>query len=128
MVACKDENALQPLDAETRSKVREALTRSRGILTPREERILRMRFGIGMNAEHTVDEVAQQFAITAEEVRKIEARAAQKLKDPSWAHARKAVRTEDIPGHGHADIMMKALADETVARTGTKASPTDAEK
>ena len=67
----------------TRSNLRELTTRVLGSLTPREERVLRMRFGIGMNTDHTLEEVGQQFSVTRERIRQIEAKALRKLKHPS---------------------------------------------
>ena len=79
----KDETALQPLDAAVNSNLRETTTRVLASLTPREERVLRMRFGIGMNTDHTLEEVGQQFAVTRERIRQIEAKALRKLKHVS---------------------------------------------
>ncbi len=79
----EDKNAVQPLDAATLSNLREATTRVLATLTPREERVLRMRFGIGMNTDHTLEEVGQQFSVTRERIRQIEAKALRKLKHPS---------------------------------------------
>ncbi|MCG8494095.1 MAG: RNA polymerase sigma factor RpoD, partial [Sneathiellales bacterium] len=77
-----DENAVQPLDAAIQSNLRETTTRVLASLTPREERVLRMRFGIGMNTDHTLEEVGQQFSVTRERIRQIEAKALRKLKHP----------------------------------------------
>ena len=79
----EDKNAVQPLEAATLSNLREATTRVLASLTPREERVLRMRFGIGMNTDHTLEEVGQQFSVTRERIRQIEAKALRKLKHPS---------------------------------------------
>jgi RNA polymerase primary sigma factor len=79
----EDKNALQPLDAAIQSNLREITTRVLASLTPREERVLRMRFGIGMNTDHTLEEVGQQFSVTRERIRQIEAKALRKLKHPS---------------------------------------------
>ncbi len=79
----EDKNAVQPLEAATLSNLREATTRVLATLTPREERVLRMRFGIGMNTDHTLEEVGQQFSVTRERIRQIEAKALRKLKHPS---------------------------------------------
>ncbi len=79
----QDENAVQPLDAAIQSNLRETTTRVLASLTPREERVLRMRFGIGMNTDHTLEEVGQQFSVTRERIRQIEAKALRKLKHPS---------------------------------------------
>ena len=79
----EDKNAVIPLDAAIQSNLREATTRVLASLTPREERVLRMRFGIGMNTDHTLEEVGQQFSVTRERIRQIEAKALRKLKHPS---------------------------------------------
>ncbi len=79
----EDKNALQPLDAAIHSNLRETTTRVLASLTAREERVLRMRFGIGMNTDHTLEEVGQQFSVTRERIRQIEAKALRKLKHPS---------------------------------------------
>jgi RNA polymerase primary sigma factor len=79
----EDKNAVLPVDAAIHSNLRETTTRVLASLTPREERVLRMRFGIGMNTDHTLEEVGQQFAVTRERIRQIEAKALRKLKHPS---------------------------------------------
>ena len=79
----EDKNAILPIDAAIQSNLRETTTRVLASLTPREERILRMRFGIGMNTDHTLEEVGQQFSVTRERIRQIEAKALRKLKHPS---------------------------------------------
>jgi RNA polymerase primary sigma factor len=79
----EDKNAVIPLDAAVHSNLRETTTRVLASLTPREERVLRMRFGIGMNTDHTLEEVGQQFSVTRERIRQIEAKALRKLKHPS---------------------------------------------
>ncbi|MGZ0190507.1 MAG: RNA polymerase sigma factor RpoD, partial [Alphaproteobacteria bacterium] len=79
----EDKNAIQPLDAAIQANLRESTTRVLASLTPREERVLRMRFGIGMNTDHTLEEVGQQFSVTRERIRQIEAKALRKLKHPS---------------------------------------------
>jgi RNA polymerase primary sigma factor len=79
----EDKNAVLPLDAAIQSNLRETTTRILASLTPREERVLRMRFGIGMNTDHTLEEVGQQFSVTRERIRQIEAKALRKLKHPS---------------------------------------------
>lgn len=79
----EDKNAVLPLDAAIQSNLRETTTRILSSLTPREERVLRMRFGIGMNTDHTLEEVGQQFSVTRERIRQIEAKALRKLKHPS---------------------------------------------
>ncbi len=79
----EDKNAVQPFDAANLANLRDATTRVLATLTPREERVLRMRFGIGMNTDHTLEEVGQQFSVTRERIRQIEAKALRKLKHPS---------------------------------------------
>jgi RNA polymerase primary sigma factor len=79
----EDKNAILPLDAAIQANLRETTTRVLASLTPREERVLRMRFGIGMNTDHTLEEVGQQFSVTRERIRQIEAKALRKLKHPS---------------------------------------------
>jgi RNA polymerase primary sigma factor len=78
-----DDNAIQPTDATIQSNLRETTTRVLASLTPREERIVRMRFGLGLNSDHTLEEVGQQFSVTRERIRQIEAKAIRKLKHPS---------------------------------------------
>jgi RNA polymerase primary sigma factor len=79
----EDKNAILPIDAAIQSSLRETTTRLLASLTPREERIVRMRFGLGMNSDHTLEEVGQQFSVTRERIRQIEAKAIRKLKHPS---------------------------------------------
>jgi RNA polymerase primary sigma factor len=79
----EDQNAILPIDAAIQSNLREATTRVLASLAPREERIVRMRFGLGMNSDHTLEEVGQQFSVTRERIRQIEAKALRKLKHPS---------------------------------------------
>ncbi|MEM9619099.1 MAG: RNA polymerase sigma factor RpoD [Pseudomonadota bacterium] len=79
----EDKNTILPIDAAIQSNLRETTTRVLASLTPREERVLRMRFGIGMNTDHTLEEVGQQFSVTRERIRQIEAKALRKLKHPS---------------------------------------------
>jgi RNA polymerase primary sigma factor len=79
----EDRNAILPIEAAIQSNLRETTTRVLASLTPREERVLRMRFGIGMNTDHTLEEVGQQFSVTRERIRQIEAKALRKLKHPS---------------------------------------------
>ena len=81
----EDKNAVEPEEAATLSNLREATTQMLATLTPREERVLRMRFGIGMNTDHTLDQVGQQFAVTRERIRQIEAKALRKLMHASRA-------------------------------------------
>jgi RNA polymerase primary sigma factor len=83
----EDKNAILPIDAAIQSNLRETTTRVLASLTPREERIVRMRFGIGMNTDHTLEEVGQQFLLTRERIRQIEAKALRKLKHPSRSSA-----------------------------------------
>jgi RNA polymerase primary sigma factor len=78
----EDQNAIPPIDAAIQSNLRETTTRVLASLTPREERIVRMRFGLGMNSDHTLEEVGQQFSVTRERIRQIEAKALRKLKHP----------------------------------------------
>ena len=79
----EDKNVIQPIDAMIQSNLRETTTRVLASLTPREERIVRMRFGLGMNSDHTLEQVGQQFSVTRERIRQIEAKALRKLKHPS---------------------------------------------
>ena len=79
----EDKNAVIPVDAAVQANLKETVTRVLASLTPREERVLRMRFGIGMNTDHTLEEVGQQFSVTRERIRQIEAKALRKLKHPS---------------------------------------------
>jgi RNA polymerase primary sigma factor len=81
----EDTNAVQPLDAAVQTNLRDSVTGILSTLTPREERVLRMRFGIGMSSDHTLEEVGQQFNVTRERIRQIEAKALKKLKHPSRA-------------------------------------------
>jgi RNA polymerase primary sigma factor len=79
----EDKNAILPIDAAIQSNLRETTTPLLAFLTPREERILRMRFGIGMTTDHTLEQVGRQFSVTRERIRQIEAKALRKLKHPS---------------------------------------------
>jgi RNA polymerase primary sigma factor len=79
----EDKDAILPIDAAIQSNLKETTTRVLASLTPREERVLRMRFGIAMNTDHTLEEVGQQFSVTRERIRQIEAKALRKLKHPS---------------------------------------------
>ncbi len=79
----EDKNALIPVDAAIQSGLRNTTTKILATLTPREERVLRMRFGIGMNTDHTLEEVGQQFSVSRERIRQIENKALRKLKHPS---------------------------------------------
>jgi RNA polymerase primary sigma factor len=86
----EDQNAILPIDAAIQSNLRETTTRVLASLTPREERIVRMRFGLGMNSDHTLEEVGQQFSVTRERIRQIEAKALRKLKHPSRSRVLRA--------------------------------------
>jgi RNA polymerase primary sigma factor len=90
----KDENAVTPLDSAIQANLREATTQVLACLTPRQERILRMRFGIGMDSSHTLEEVGKQFSVTRERIRQIEDKALCKLKHPH--HSRKLRSFLDI--------------------------------
>jgi RNA polymerase primary sigma factor len=83
----EDKNAVIPLDAAVRSDLRNVTTKALEGLTAREERILRMRFGIGMNTDHTLEEVGVTFSVTRERIRQIEAKAIRKLRHPSRSHS-----------------------------------------
>jgi RNA polymerase primary sigma factor len=89
----EDKNAVLPIDAAIQSNLRETTTRVLASLTAREERVLRMRFGIGMNTEHTLEEVGRQFSVTRERIRQIEAKALRKLKHPSRSKILKILRS-----------------------------------
>jgi RNA polymerase primary sigma factor len=90
----EDKNALIPIEAAVKSSLRDTTTRILSSLTPREERVLRMRFGIGMNSDHTLEEVGQQFSVTRERIRQIEAKALRKLKHPTRARKLKTFLDE----------------------------------
>ncbi len=90
----EDKNAMVPIEAAVKSSLRETTTRILSSLTPREERVLRMRFGIGMNSDHTLEEVGQQFSVTRERIRQIEAKALRKLKHPTRARKLKTFLDE----------------------------------
>jgi RNA polymerase primary sigma factor len=79
----QDQNVILPIDAAIQSNMRDITTRVLASLTPREERVLRMRFGLGLNTDHTLEEVGLQFSVTRERIRQIEAKALRKLKHPS---------------------------------------------
>ena len=79
----EDQNTILPIDTVNQSNLRDTTTRVLALLTPREERIVRMRFGIGINSDHTLEQVGQQFSVTRERIRQIEAKALRKLKHPS---------------------------------------------
>jgi RNA polymerase primary sigma factor len=86
----EDKDAVLPIDAAIQSNLREATTRALASLTPREERVVRMRFGIGMSADHTLAEVGQKFSVSRERIRQIETKALRKLKHP---HRSKILRS-----------------------------------
>jgi len=90
----EDQNAVAPLDAAIQSNLREVTTRVLASLTPREERVLRMRFGIGMNTDHTLEEVGQQFNVTRERIRQIESKALRKLKHPTRSKKLSSFRSD----------------------------------
>ena len=90
----EDKNVLLPVDAAIQANLRETTTKVLAMLTPREERVLRMRFGIGMNTDHTLEEVGQQFSVTRERIRQIEAKALRKLKHPTRARKLKTFLDE----------------------------------
>src|SRR5690606_24134706 len=113
-----DTNAIQPIDAAIQSNLRETTTRVLASLTPREERVLRMRFGIGMNTDHTLGEVGREFSVTRERSRPLEATALRKLKQPSGSRRRRGFPDNQGMGEGRA---IRASADpsewtELVAR------------
>ena len=83
VILSRTKNAILPIDAAIQSNMREITTRVLASLTPREERVLRMRFGLGMNKDHTLEEVGLQFSVTRERIRQIEAKALRKLRHPS---------------------------------------------
>jgi RNA polymerase primary sigma factor len=107
----EDKNAILPIDAAIQANLRETTTRVLASLTPREERVLRMRFGIGMNTDHTLEEVGQQFSVTRERIRQIEAKALRKLKHPSRSRKLRSFLDSyialEIPGDPH-DMRGKA--------------------
>ena len=86
----EDKNAILPIDAAIQANLRETTTCVLASLTPREERIIRMRFGIGMNSDHTLEEVGKKFSVTRERIRQIEAKALRKLKHPGRSKALKS--------------------------------------
>ena len=93
----EDKNAILPLDSAIQENLKETTTRVLASLTPREERVLRMRFGIGMNTDHTLEEVGQQFSVTRERIRQIEAKALRKLRHPSRADIMRSFLDSDNP-------------------------------
>jgi len=90
----EDKNAVSPLSAALHSNLKDITTRILSSLTPREERVLRMRFGIGMNTDHTLEEVGKQFSVTRERIRQIEAKALKKLRHPTRSKKMKAFLNE----------------------------------
>jgi RNA polymerase sigma factor, sigma-70 family len=90
----EDKNGFISIEATVKSSFRDTNTRILSSLTPREERVLRMRFGIGMNSDHTLEEVGQQFSVTRERIRQIEAKALRKLKHPTRARKLKTFLDE----------------------------------
>lgn len=94
----EDKNAVLPIDAAVQSNLREVTTRILSSLTPREERVLRMRFGIGMSSDHTLEEVGQQFNVTRERIRQIEAKALRKLKHPSRSRKLRSFLGSSVKG------------------------------
>ena len=90
----EDKNAVLPVDAAIQSNLKDITTRVLATLTPREERVLRMRFGIGMNTDHTLEEVGKQFSVTRERIRQIEAKALRKLRHPTRAKRLKTFMNE----------------------------------
>ena len=99
----EDKNAILPIDAAIQSNLRDTTTRVLASLTPREERILRMRFGLGMNSDHTMEEVGQQFSLTRERIRQIEAKALRKLKHPNRSRISEASSIVDVPAGAACD-------------------------
>ena len=97
----EDKNAILPLDSAIQDNLKDTTTRVLSSLTPREERVLRMRFGIGMNTDHTLEEVGQQFSVTRERIRQIEAKALRKLKHPSRSRKLKSFLEQQINAVTH---------------------------
>jgi len=90
----EDKNAVMPIDAAIQSDLQRAITLTLASVTAREERVLRMRFGIGINTDHTLEEVGQQFSVTRERIRQIEAKALRKLKHPSRSRTLRSFRND----------------------------------
>ena len=119
----EDKNAVLPIDAAIQSNLRETTTRVLASLTPREERVLRMRFGIGMNTDHTLEEVGQQFSVTRERIRQIEAKALRKLEHrvvrascgASWIteSTRRGVAASPLPEPAQAQIQLLRVVPKT---------------
>ncbi|HJD65867.1 MAG TPA: RNA polymerase sigma factor RpoD [Rickettsia endosymbiont of Bembidion nr. Transversale] len=104
----EDKNAVAPIDAAIQSNLREVTTRVLATLTPREERVLRMRFGIGMNADHTLEEVGQQFKVTRERIRQIESKALRKLQHPIRSKKLNSFRSGGKRGDGNPSDLLEA--------------------
>jgi RNA polymerase primary sigma factor len=93
----EDQNAILPIDAAIQSNLRETTTRILASLTAREERVVRLRFGLGVNSDHTLEEVGQQFSLTRERIRQIEAKALRKLKHPSRSNVLRSFLNNGLP-------------------------------
>ncbi|MEY4463322.1 MAG: polymerase sigma factor [Pseudomonadota bacterium] len=104
----EDKNAVAPIDAAIQSNLREVTTRVLATLTPREERVLRMRFGIGMNTDHTLEEVGQQFKVTRERIRQIESKALRKLQHPIRSKKLNSFRSGGKRGDGNPSDLLEA--------------------
>lgn len=104
----EDKNAVAPIDAAIQSNLREVTTRVLATLTPREERVLRMRFGIGMNTDHTLEEVGQQFKVTRERIRQIESKALRKLQHPIRSKKLNSFRSGGKRGNGNPSDLLEA--------------------
>ncbi len=104
----EDKNAVAPIDAAIQSNLREVTTRVLATLTPREERVLRMRFGIGMNTDHTLEEVGQQFKVTRERIRQIESKALRKLQHPIRSKKLNSFRNGGKRGEGNPSDLLEA--------------------
>ncbi|MEL7174846.1 MAG: sigma-70 family RNA polymerase sigma factor, partial [Pseudomonadota bacterium] len=112
----EDKNAVLPLDSAIQANLKDTTTRVLASLTPREERVLRMRFGIGMNTDHTLEEVGQQFSVTRERIRQIEAKALRKLLAKHWTARPEGLKALDIPSdelgrEAQLDALFRQLAD-----------------
>ena len=99
----EDKNAVIPVDAAIQANLKETVTRVLASLTPREERVLRMRFGIGLNTDHTLEEVGQQFSVTRERIRQIEAKALRKLKHPSRSRKMRSFLDQELSGRAQGE-------------------------
>ena len=118
----EDKNAVLPLDAAIQANLRETTTRVLASLTAREERVLRMRFGIGMNTDHTLEEVGQQFSVTRESIRQIEAKALRKLKHPSRSRKLRSFLDTCSPQPGSSLAMTEISAGPVVQLVRTRRS------